>query len=183
MKIVVGVTGASGAIYSKRLLKRLQDFGIEVAVVFTSNAIDVWKWELGEDPPVDELISFGEKDFNAPFASGSSDYQALVVCPCSMGTLGRIASGVSESLITRAADVMLKERRKLILVPREMPYNLIHIENMRKLTIAGATIISASPSFYSKPGSIEELADTVVDKILLHLGLDFERYKWGEGTR
>ena len=180
MKLVVAVTGASGAIYAKRLIERLEGMGLAFATVFTKNAIDVWQHELEEKPPLDTLLVYDEKDFNAPFASGSSDYQALVVCPCSMGTLGRIAHGISDSLITRAADVMLKERRKLILVPREMPYNLIHIENMRVLTMAGATIIPASPSFYSKPQSINALADTVIDKVLTGLGLDFERYKWGD---
>ena len=179
MKIIVGITGASGAIYARRLLDRLMDLGIKPAVVFSQNALDVWQWELEEDPSLDKFDVFDYKDFNAPFASGSSDYQALVICPASMGTIGRIASGVSDSLITRAADVMLKEKRKLIIVPREMPYNLIHIENMRTLSLAGATIIPASPSFYSKPSDIIQLVDTVIDKILLHLDLDFERYKWG----
>ncbi len=179
MKIVVGVTGASGAIYARRLLERLLDLNIMPAVVFSQNALDVWQWELGDNPSLDRYNVHDSKDFNAPFASGSSDYQALVICPASMGTIGRIASGVSDSLITRAADVMLKEKRKLIIVPREMPYNLIHIENLRTLSLAGATIIPASPSFYSKPQTVEQLVDTVIDKILLHLGLDFERYKWG----
>jgi len=180
MKIIVAVSGASGAIYAKRLIKRLSDLDIEIALTISKNGIDVWKYELDEAPPIEKFVYYHEKDFNAPFASGSSDYQALVVCPCSMGTLGRIANGVSDSLITRAADVMMKERKKLILVPREMPYNLIHIENMRVLTITGATIIPASPSFYSKPNNITELVDTVIDKILLNLGLNFERYKWGD---
>lgn len=179
MKVIVAVTGASGSIYAKRLIERLNHMDVDLAVVFSKNAIDVWQWELGQKPLMEQWLVYDENDLKAPFASGSSDYRALVVCPASMGTLGRIANGVSDSLITRAADVMLKERGKLIVVPREMPYNLIHIENMKTLILAGATIIPASPSFYSKPESIEQLVDTVIDKILLHLGLEFDRYKWG----
>ncbi len=179
MKVIVAITGASGAIYAQRLLMRLKQIDIHTAIVFSKNAINVWEWELDSKPSLDGFTQYDDQDFRAPFASGSSDYNALVICPASMGTIGRIANGVSDSLITRAADVMLKEKRKLIIVPREMPYNLVHLENMRMLILAGATIIPASPSFYSKPKDIAQLVDTVIDKILLHLGLEFERYKWG----
>lgn len=180
MKLIVAITGASGAIYAQRLLLKLDQLNAQVSIVFSDNALDVWHWELEQEPLFINFKLFDNHDFNAPFASGSSDYQALVICPASMGTIGRIANGISDSLITRAADVMLKEKRKLIIVPREMPYNLIHIENMRHLIITGATIIPASPSFYSKPQNIYQVIDTVIDKILLHLGFDIERYKWGQ---
>ncbi len=182
MKLIVGITGASGAIYARRLLDRVVDFDVEVAVVFSDNAEVVWKQELGEEISLSHgIVQYNNKDFFAPFASGSSGYDAMVICPCSMGTLGRIATGISDSLITRAADVMLKESRKLILVPREMPYNLIHVDNMKRLILAGATIIPASPSFYSRPDTIVDLVDTVIDKIFLQLGFDFNRFKWGNG--
>lgn len=116
----------------------------------------------------------------APFASGSARYDAMIVCPCSMGLMGRIAQGVSNDLTTRAADVMLKERRRLILVPRDAPYNLIHLENMRALTLAGAIICPASPSFYSRPQTIEEVAATVVDRVIDLAGLEISSYRWGE---
>jgi len=123
---------------------------------------------------------FTHQDFNAPFASGSGQYQTMIIVPCSMGTLGRIASGVSEDLITRAADVILKERRKLICVARETPYNLIHIRNMETITLAGGIICPATPSFYSKPKTIEEVASTVVDRVIDLAGLQIKNtYRWG----
>jgi 4-hydroxy-3-polyprenylbenzoate decarboxylase len=120
------------------------------------------------------------KDYFAPFASGSSSYEALVICPCSMGTLGRIANGISDNLISRASDVMLKERRKLICVVRDTPYNLIHITNMKTVTEAGGIICPASPSFYSKPKTFEDLASTVVDRVIGLLGIDIKTYRWNE---
>jgi flavin prenyltransferase len=122
---------------------------------------------------------FDNKDFFAPFASGSSQYDSMIICPCSMGTLGRIAHGYADDLISRAADVMLKENKKLILLVREMPYNLVHIENFRLLALSGAIICPASPSFYSKPQSVEALVDTVIDKLLLLAGFDIKTFKWG----
>ncbi len=186
-KIVVAVTGASGAIYAKILLEKLleiKDQLAEVAVVFSSNAKDIWKFELNEDfSPESPFRVYEKNDFYAPFASGSSKVDTMIVCPCSMGTLGRIAHGVSDDLITRAADVILKERRKLIVVPRETPYSLIHIENMKLITLAGGVICPATPSFYSKPNSIEELAETVVERVLNLAGFVVDSYQWGNNIK
>jgi len=161
-KIVVAITGASGAIYAKCLLDSLSQFQDQiesVGVVMSDNAKIVWETELGNQNYTHYPFNFYQKnDFNAPFASGSAQYNTMIIVPCSMGTLGRIATGISDDLLTRAADVILKERRKLILVARETPYNLIHIKNMETVTLAGGIICPATPSFYSKPQSIEELA-------------------------
>ena len=167
-KIVVGVTGASGSIYAKVLLAKLAEKeNLEVGVVMSKNAQDVWQYELNNDEYKNLPFKIYEpKDYYAPFASGSSSYDTLIICPCSMGTMGRIAAGTSDNLIARAADVMLKERRKLICVARDTPYNLIHINNMKAITEAGGIICPASPSFYSKPKTFDELAATVVDRIL-----------------
>lgn len=185
MKIAIGVTGASGSIYAKVLLQKLQEISDQVAeagVVFSDNARDVWKYELGntdyENLP---FRIYGKQDFFAPFASGSARFDAVIICPCSMGTLGRIASGFSDDLITRAADVALKERKKLILVPRDTPYNLIHLRNMTTIAEAGGIICPASPSFYSKPDGFEALASTVVDRILDLAGFDIGTYRWSGG--
>ncbi len=184
LKIVIGVTGASGAIYGKFLLERLaalQDQIEACGVIFSENAIDVWNFELGPfNPGVIPFRKYKTNDFFAPVASGSAGFDAMIICPCSMGTLGRIASGVSNDLMTRAADVMLKERRKLILVPREAPYNLIHIRNMETLTLAGAVILPASPSFYSKPATLEDLVRTVTDRALILAGFDVSAFRWGQ---
>lgn len=183
-KIVVAVTGASGAVYPKVLLQKLgkiENLLGEIAVVFSANAKDIWEYELNETfEPVFPFRVYEKDDFYAPFASGSSTFDTLIVCPCSMGTLGRIAHGISDDLITRAADVMLKERRKLILVPRETPFSLIHIENMKLLTLAGGIICPAIPSFYSKPETIEQAVETVVDRILNLAGFEIGSYRWGE---
>ena len=180
MKIIVAVTGASGSIYAERLLKYLSKNN-KILAVFSKNAIKIYKEETGSSLKESaDITLYDDDDFNAPFASGSSRCDAMVICPCSMGTLGRIASGVSDSLITRAADVMLKERRKLILVVRETPYNLIHIRNMETLTLSGAVICPACPSFYSKPQSIEDLVDTVVFRILDLLGVENSGFRWGK---
>jgi len=184
LKIVIGITGASGAIYGKLLLEKLTTLGNqleEVGLIFSKNAAGVWKYELGSfDPASFPFKAYDPDDFYAPMASGSAKFDAMIICPCTMGTLGRIASGVSSDLMTRAADVMLKERKKLVLVPREAPFSLIHLNNMKLLTEAGAIICAASPSFYSKPASIEELAMTVVDRVLLLTGLDIDSYTWGK---
>ena len=183
-RIVVAITGASGSVYAKVLLEKLAAMKTQVdkvAVVMSDNAKLVWKTELG-DASFEKLpFTFYEKmDFNAPFASGSSSFRTMIVCPCSMGTLARIASGVSNDLVTRAADVMLKERRKLILIPRDTPLSLIHINNMKTVTEAGGIICPASPSFYSLPKSFEELAATVVDRVIDLCGLQQETYRWKE---
>ncbi len=183
-KIVVAVTGASGSVYASVLLEKLQllsDQIDDVGLVLSDNAKDVWEYELGnrsfENLP---FKTYDKKDFFAPFASGSAKYDTLIVCPCSMGTMGRIATGISDDLITRAADVILKERRKLILVIRDTPYSLIHINNMKTVTEAGGIICPASPSFYSKPVDFRQLAATVVDRVIDLAGLTQQSFRWSE---
>ncbi len=183
-KIVVAITGASGSIYSKVLLNKLMLVKGQLAglaVILTENAKEVWKTEIGDDTYNDYPVKFySQQDFMAPFASGSGQYDTMIIVPCSMGTLGRIATGISNDLITRAADVILKERRKLICVVRDTPYNLIHIRNMETITLAGGIICPATPSFYSKPKTIDEVAATVVDRVLDLAGLPVATYRWGE---
>jgi len=183
-KIVVAITGASGSIYPKVLLDKLiaiKSQWSELSVVLTENAKQVWQTELDNKNYENYPVKFyTQQDFNAPFASGSGQYDTMIIIPCSVGTLGRIASGVSNDLITRAADVVLKERRKLICVVRETPYNLIHIKNMETITLAGGIICPATPSFYSKPTTFEELAATVVDRVLDLAGFDIKTYRWSE---
>jgi|SRR5579871_1487879 len=183
-KIVVAITGASGSIYAKLLLDKLMQLKTQwndIAVVMTENAKEVWKTELENDSYQNYPIRFfTQQDFTAPFASGSGKFDTMIVVPCSMGTLGRIANGISSDLITRAADVILKERRKLILVVRDTPYNLFHIRNMEAVTLAGGIICPATPSFYSKPSSIDEVAATVVDRILDLAGFDITTFRWGK---
>ena len=204
-KIIVAITGASGAIYAVKLLERLRGLPAtgtlqgdhpavhagqpnhlpqspaEVAVILTGNAEEIMLYETGSGytPSGTEKL-WNNRDFNAPFASGSSSYDTMIICPASMGMVGRIAHGVSDDLITRAADVILKERRRLILVPRETPYSLIHINNMKLLTEAGAIICPATPSFYSKPQTIDELVMTVVDRVLTLAGFPIDTYRWNE---
>lgn len=169
-RFILGVTGASGAIYATRTAMYLKKFGHEVSLIVTKPGRDVVEYEgLGALFDYADRV-FNVDDFFAECASGSADYAGMAVVPCSMGTLGRIAAGTSDNLLVRSADVCLKERRALVIVPREMPYNLIHLENMERVTRAGAVVIPASPQFYSRPTSIEELVDTVVAKILKHLG-------------
>jgi 4-hydroxy-3-polyprenylbenzoate decarboxylase len=183
-KVVVGVTGASGSVYAKVLFDRLmelEDQVQDVGVVFSKNARQVWQLELGNtDFEKLPFSVYNSMDFMAPFASGSAKYETMILAPCSMGTMARIASGVSNDLMTRAADVILKERRKLILVPRDTPYSLIHINNMKTITEAGGIIAPASPSFYSNPKDFEELAKTVVDRVLDLAGFDLNSYRWSE---
>lgn len=178
------MTGASGSIYAQLLLTKLlqlKEHIQEISVVITDNAKQVWQTELGNSSFEGLDVRYFEKhDFNAPFASGSGNYDTMIIIPCSMGTLGRIASGISNDLITRAADVILKERRKLICVARETPYNLIHIRNMETITLAGGIICPATPSFYSKPKTIEEVAATVVDRVIDLAGLPLKTYRWGK---
>lgn len=183
MRLVLAITGASGSIYAQRLLGYLDRMPQidKIWVVFSSNAIEIYKQETGSSISSGGKVEVvGSSDFGAPFASGSGLCDAMVVCPCSMGTLGRIATGVSDSLITRAADVMLKERRTLVIVPRETPYNLIHIRNMETLTLAGAVICPATPSFYSCPQTIDQLVDTVVFRVIDILGLPNNGFRWGK---
>jgi 4-hydroxy-3-polyprenylbenzoate decarboxylase len=183
-KIVVVITGASGSIYAADLLTKLlslKDQWRELAVVMTENAKEVWKTELENDSWKNFPVKFySSTDFYAPFASGSGQYDSMIIIPCSMGTLGRIASGISNDLITRAADVILKERRKLICVVRDTPYNLIHIRNMETVTLAGGIICPATPSFYSKPKTIQQIAATVVDRVLDLAGFDIQTFRWGK---
>lgn len=183
-KIAIAITGASGSIYAKVLLnkiEKLKEQFEEVALVMSDNAKDVWLHELGNTDY--EKVTFklyGKHDFMAPIASGSARFQTLIICPCSMGTLARIASGISNDLITRAADVILKERRKLILVTRDTPLSLIHINNMKTVTEAGGIICPASPSFYSQPQTLEEVAATVVDRVIDLAGITQASYRWGQ---
>lgn len=204
-KIIVAITGASGVVYAVKLLERLRSLRAadtlrvaqpkvkaeqsnllpetlqEVAVILTGNAEDIMLYETGAGytPSGNEKL-WSNKDFNAPFASGSSSYDTMIICPASMGMVGRIAHGVSDDLITRAADVMLKERRRLILVPRETPYSLIHINNMKLLTEAGAIICPATPSFYSRPQTIDDLVMTVIERVLTLAGFTIDAYRWNE---
>lgn len=225
-KIIIAITGASGAIYAVKLLERLRRLpdpnkgkpehfrgqpgqlnGLpenlhrhkvqvtapggepylpvqspaEVAVILTGNAEEIMLYETGAGyTPAGTEKLWSNRDFNAPFASGSSSYDTMIICPASMGMVGRIAHGVSDDLITRAADVILKERRRLILVPRETPYSLIHLNNMKLLTEAGAIICPATPSFYSRPQTIDELVMTVIDRVLTLAGFAIDTYRWNE---
>lgn len=183
-KIIVAITGASGSIYAKALLDKLTQLKDQIAnigVVMSNNAKLVWETELGNNNYLNYDVQYFEKNnFLAPFASGSAQYNIMFIVPCSMGMIGRIANGISDDLITRAADVILKERRKLILVPRETPYSLIHLKNMETITLAGGIICPASPSFYSNPKTFEDLAATVIDRSLQLAGLETNSYKWGE---
>ncbi len=182
-KVVVAVTGASGSIYADLLIKKMKaikEQWTDLSIILTDNAKEVWRTELGNDSfTMLDLPVFGKKDFNAPFASGSGQYDTMIIIPCSMGTLGRIAAGVSNDLISRAADVVLKERRKLICVARETPYNLVHLRNMETITLAGGIICPATPSFYSNPKTVEETVMTVVDRVLDLAGFDIKAYRWG----
>lgn len=183
-KVIVAVTGASGSIYAKVLLDKLlllTDQVQEVGVVMSDNAKDVWRFELGNEDYLSYPYTFYNKnDFMAPFASGSARFETMIVCPCSMGTLARIAQGTSSDLTTRAADVILKERRKLILITRETPLNAIHIQNMAQVNQAGGIICPATPSFYSLPKTFEELASTVVDRALALSDIYIDSYSWGQ---
>ncbi len=189
-KIVVAITGASGSIYAKILLDKLSAIGdqwSELAVILTENARQVWKTELDNNPDDykgknDRLKFYTQQDFMAPSASGSGQYNIMIIIPCSMGTLGRIATGISNALISRSADVILKERRKLICVARDTPYNLVHIRNMETITLAGGIIAPATPSFYSRPATIEEVAATVVDRVIDLAGLDISTFRWGNNN-
>ena len=183
-KIVLAVTGASGSVYALKLLEKLTKLANppeEIAVIFSETAKEIWVAETGTKfDAIYPAKEYNNKTFYAPFASGSSSYDTMIICPASMGTTGRIANGTSDDLIARTADVMLKERRRLIIVPREAPYSLIHIENMKMLTLAGAIICPATPSFYSNPKTIDDLVMTVVDRIIDLAQFDNNSYRWME---
>jgi 4-hydroxy-3-polyprenylbenzoate decarboxylase len=183
-KTVIAITGASGSIYAALLLDKLiavKEQWTDLSVVMTDNAKEVWRTELENDSWKNYPLKFySTTDFSAPFASGSGKYDTMIIIPCSMGTLGRIAAGISNDLITRSADVILKEKRKLICVVREMPYNLIHIRNMETVTLAGGIICPATPSFYSQPKTIEQVAATVADRVLDLAGFDITTFRWGK---
>lgn len=183
-KLIVGITGASGSIYAKHLLDKLihlKNKPAEISLIFSESGKKVWDYEVGELTLKSKIIHFYSNDnYFAPCASGSAGYDGMIIIPCTMGTLGRIASGTSGDLIARAADVMLKERKKLILVTRETPLNLIHIENMKTVTLAGGIIFPASPSFYSKPKDMEEQEMTVVNRVLDLIGVETDGYRWGD---
>ncbi len=187
-KIAVGVTGASGAPYAKRLLEvlaaRRRAGDVEVGVCLSSTAPEVWALECGGDLrealATLDLPLWGLRDYKAPFASGSAGWDAMAIVPCSMGTVGRVAHGISDTLLTRAADVMLKERRALIVVPREMPLSVIHLENLTVLARAGAVVLPASPTFYGKTETLADAIDTVVGRVLDQLGVEHDLLKrWG----
>jgi len=185
MKIVVGVSGASGAPYARRMLDFLagpgREAGIETHVIFTKFGRLNWNDEVGTDPLAYGLPIHSPGDMTAPFASGSARFDAMCVIPCSAGQLGRMAHGVSADLVGRAADVMLKERRRLVLVVRETPFSLIHLRNMTTLVEAGAVVMPAAPSFYSRPDSLDALLDTVVARALDRMGIDNELMKRWDG--
>lgn len=181
MKFVIAATGASGSIYLQRLLRRVDTRKHEVHLLMSKYARVVVAEELGKwKPPAGVHEYPNDASMHVPFASGSAPFDAMVIIPCSMGTLARIAHGTSETTLLRAADVFLKERRKLILVPRESPLHLIHARNLASVIEAGALVIPAMPSFYHRPKTLEDAVDTVVFRVLDHLGLpasDAPRWK------
>ena len=185
MKVLVAVTGASGAIYAKRLLDALSvartaDSSLEIAVCFSTNGRLVWRHEMGGEPS-HGFREYANDDFACSFASGSALWHAVVAVPCSVGRVGRIASGMADDLIARAADVALKERRKLILVVRETPLSLIHLENLLTVARAGAIVLPAAPSFYTRPLTVDAVVDTVVARVLDQLGISASLApRWGK---
>lgn len=183
MKLVIAATGASGSIYLQRLLEQIDPTAHEIHLVMSGHSKQVAKQEVGSVKIPKGIVQHGENDLNVPFVSGSARFDAMVIVPCSMATMGRIASGSSDSALLRAADVFLKERRKLVLVPRETPWNLIHARNVVTLLEAGAIVLPAIPSFYSRPASVIDVVDTVVWRILDQIGLPSSRaYRWADET-
>jgi len=184
LKIVIGITGASGAIYARDLLGKIELCNQQVekcAIVFSEQAKQVWMHELGNSGTEEiKFKQYANDSFFVPFASGSGNYDVMIICPCSMGTIGRISAGIANDLIARTADVMLKERRRLILVPRETPYNSIQLKNMLELSQAGAVILPASPSFYNNPEDIGSLVETVTTRILKLAGIKIDGTRWME---
>jgi 4-hydroxy-3-polyprenylbenzoate decarboxylase len=187
LKLVVGISGASGAPYAARLIEllaKLPDKSVEVAVCLSRTAPETWAHEVGTDLEALPFKTYRGRDYAAPFASGSAGWHAMVIVPCSMSQVARIAHGISDDLLTRTADVMLKERRKLLLVAREAPYSRIHLQNMLAVTDAGAMVIPASPSFYGRPETVRDVIDTVVGRVLDHVGIDAGIVKrWGNEAR
>lgn len=183
MKFVIAATGASGAIYLQRLLAQIDPIKHEVHLLLSAYAKQVVHEELGDLAVPPGVHQHSDKTMSVPFVSGSAHFDAMAVVPCSMGTLGRIASGTSDTTILRAADVFLKERRRLILVPRETPWNLIHARNVVTLLEAGAIVLPASPGFYSRPRSLDDLADTIVARVLDQMGLPAPgAFRWAENA-
>jgi len=183
MKLVIAATGASGSIYLQQLLRQIDASQHEVYLVMSSHAKQVVVQEIDQLEVPAGVKEHPDNDLNVPFVSGSSRFDAMVIVPCSMATLGRIASGCSDSALLRAADVFLKERRKLIIVPRETPWNLIHARNIVTLLEAGAVVLPAVPSFYSRPKSVVDLVDTVVWRILDQLGLPNPKaFRWANNA-
>lgn len=182
MNIIVAITGASGAIYARQVLSLLIDNKevANIALVLSDHARDVVEAEGVTLPKSEKIELFSNDDMWSSLASGSARWDSMIVVPCSMGTVGRIAAGVSRTLIERAADVMLKERRRLVTVVREAPYSLIHLRNLTAITEAGAIVIPASPSFYFQPQTIEELALTISERAVEMLGIDVKHRSWGE---
>jgi flavin prenyltransferase len=183
MKIVLGITGASGSIYARSTIEALLAARVRPAVVLSSTAPEVWTQEIDGD--IREYLAsrdvpiFAGRDYRAPFASGSAQWDAMAIVPCSMSTMAKVAHGISDDLLTRAADVMLKERRKLVMVARETPLSAIHLENMLAVARAGAVVLPAMPSFYHRPTTVDEVAFTVVARILDHLGVEHRSARWG----
>src|SRR6188768_4243208 len=183
MKLVIAATGASGTIYLQRLLDQINAETNEVHLIMSGHARQVAAQETDELKIPAGVSKQSENDLNVPYVSGSARFDAMVIVPCSMSTLGRIASGSGESALLRTADVFLKERRKLIVVPRETPWSLIHARNVVTLLEAGAVVLPAIPSFYSRPQSVTEVADTVVWRILDQIGLPNPcAYRWKDNN-
>lgn len=183
-KIILAISGASGAIYAEKIIQKLEsDFLFnqieEAGIIFSKNAVDIWKYEIGDlNTKKFKFEIYENNSFYAPFASGSGGFDTMIICPCSMGMLGRIANGISNDLITRSADVILKERKKIIFVVRETPLNLIHINNMKIITEVGGIICPANPSFYHKPKTINDLINTVIDRVLELAGFSVCTKRW-----
>ena len=181
-KIIIAITGASGSIYAKRLIEKLEKFADNIKnleLVFSEAGKQVWDFEINEKLNEKNFRIFENTNLFSPIASGSAKYDTMVIIPCSMGTVGRIANGISNDLISRAADVIIKERKKLIIVPRETPFSSIHLNNLKIISDNGGVIIPASPSFYHNPQTIIELTDTVVNKVIEHIGFDSGAKEWG----
>jgi flavin prenyltransferase len=192
MRVFLGITGASGAPYAARLIQELGAAGAELGICISRSGYEVLATELYRDPslPRDEIAArllegvearvFAENDWKAPYASGSAQVDAYVICPCSMSTVGTVAAGAMANLIHRAASVAIKEERKLILVPRETPLSLIHLQGLTTLRQAGATILFAAPGFYHGWDSVDDLIDFVVARLLDHIGVDVGAKRWGQ---
>ncbi len=182
-KIIIAITGASGSIYAKKLIEKLENYTQEIKnieVVFSEAGKQVWNYELNSKLTETYFRIYENTNLFSPIASGSAKYDTMVIIPCSMGTIGRIANGISNDLISRAADVIIKERQNLIIVPRETPLSSIHLNNLKIISDAGGLIIPASPSFYNKPQTIDELLNTIVDKVIDKMGFVSGAKQWGE---